>query len=193
MEDLYTIFSNNLSELRKDSKMTQTELGEKVGYTYKAVSKWERGESLPDVETLKTIADLFGVSCDYLLEKEHAMKKIYKRKILDIYENNKIIITLLAVTTVWILATLIYVYCGLNLSYYPWTVFVWAVPLSCIVVHILLKAWIKNKLIQCIVSSIFIWSFLASFYLQLLQYNLWLIFILGIPFEIAVILWSKIK
>ena len=61
MEDLKVIFAQNLIALRKQMKLTQIELAEKINYSDKAVSKWERGESIPDVSVLMVIANLFNV------------------------------------------------------------------------------------------------------------------------------------
>ena len=55
MEDLKQIFAENLSALRKKKGWTQMELAERLHYSDKAVSKWERGESLPDVVILKPV------------------------------------------------------------------------------------------------------------------------------------------
>ena len=74
MVDLKPVIAQNITALRQSHKMTQIELAEKLNYSDKAVSKWERGESIPDVIVLKTIADLFGVSLDYLLEEDHEHK-----------------------------------------------------------------------------------------------------------------------
>ena len=71
MQDVKVIFAQNLISLRKQMKLTQIELAEKINYSDKAVSKWERGESIPDVTVLMTIASLFGVTLDFLVS-EHA-------------------------------------------------------------------------------------------------------------------------
>ena len=78
MVDLKPIIAKNITALRQSHKMTQIELAEKLNYSDKAVSKWERGESIPDVTVLKTIADLFGVSLDYLLESYRLLPKEQK-------------------------------------------------------------------------------------------------------------------
>ena len=64
MNDFKRIIANNITELRRSVPLTQAELAEKLNYSDKAVSKWERGESIPDVIVLKQIADLFGVTVD---------------------------------------------------------------------------------------------------------------------------------
>jgi len=67
MDELKIVFASNLIKLRTRAGMTQAELGEKLHYSDKSVSKWERGESVPDAYVLKCIAELFGVSVDYLI------------------------------------------------------------------------------------------------------------------------------
>ena len=74
MEDLKSIIAENITALRKGSSMTQIELAEKLNYSDKAISKWERGESVPDITVLKAIADMFGVTVDYLLVREHIVE-----------------------------------------------------------------------------------------------------------------------
>ena len=70
MEELKPIIARNIARLRQQAGMTQLELAEKLHYSDKAVSKWERGESIPDVGVLKQIADLFRVTVDSLLMEE---------------------------------------------------------------------------------------------------------------------------
>ena len=69
MEELKTVIAKNISELRRSAMMTQLDLAERLNYSDKAVSKWERAESVPDISVLKAIADIFGVSVDYLLRE----------------------------------------------------------------------------------------------------------------------------
>ena len=61
------IIAKKLTKLRKENNLTHLQLAEKLNYSDKAISKWERAESIPDVLVLKSIADLFGVTVDYLL------------------------------------------------------------------------------------------------------------------------------
>ena len=155
-----------------------------------SVSKWERGESLPDICVLKQIADIFGVTVDYLLD-EHAEKN--KEKYLKQPQiQNKIIIVALWVSIVWIIATIIFVYVELNTLYTAWSVYVWAVPVSALIVLAFNSRWGTRKG-SFWIASVFIWSLLASIYIQLLQYNTWMVFLVGIPIQIAIILWANIK
>ena len=81
MDELKLIFASNLIRLRTAAGMTQAELGEQLNYSDKSISKWERGESIPDVAMLKAVADLFSVPVDYLLEREHKKEPEVKQTI----------------------------------------------------------------------------------------------------------------
>ena len=60
------MFKNNLIQMRKMRKMTQEDVAEKVGVTRQAVAKWESGETLPDLDKCRILAEMFGVSLDDL-------------------------------------------------------------------------------------------------------------------------------
>jgi transcriptional regulator with XRE-family HTH domain len=61
MKDIKSVTADNICSLRSAQGMTQAELAGILNYSDKAISKWERGESLPDVSVLKQIAEVFGV------------------------------------------------------------------------------------------------------------------------------------
>ena len=67
MDELKLIFASNLIRLRTAAGMTQAELGEQLNYSDKSISKWERGEAIPDAAVLKRMSEIFGVTVDYLL------------------------------------------------------------------------------------------------------------------------------
>ena len=93
MEELKNVIADNLINLRKSNKLTQLELAEKLNYSDKAISKWERGESLPDIIILKQLAEMYGVSVDYILT-EHTEDEKSKYKTPRPELNNKLIITI---------------------------------------------------------------------------------------------------
>lgn len=191
MSDLRMIIAENLTKLRKASNLTQLELAEKLNYSDKAVSKWEHGDTMPDIETLKTIADLYGVTVDSILEEGPVEDKI-DIKAEKRNSSNKVIITLLACTLIWFAAIFLYVEFKVVSDLNIWTIFVWAVPASCIVLLVFNSIWGKKKLAYLIIS-ILLWSTLCSIHLQFLKYELWLIYFIGIPAQIAVILSSQLR
>lgn len=185
------IIAKNLIELRTKKNMTQSELAEKLNYTDKSVSKWERGETTPPIDVLKDIADLYGVTLDYLVTE--SPNEYYDKK-YNVKENrsNKLLITLLSSSIVWILATIIFVYCSIFNINSAWLLFVYAIPLTMIVLLVFNCIWGRRSL-TFIIISILLWSILASLYLTLLQFNPWPLFIIGAPLQITVILWSQLK
>ncbi len=190
MEELKDIIADNLISLRKANKLTQLELAEKLNYSDKAISKWERGESLPDIVILKQLADMYGVSIDYILN-EHNEEAKAKYRIPRPELNNKLIITLLACLSVWILAAILYVNFKIMFDVYYWRIWIWALPASSIVLIVFSGIWGKKGHIIASVS-LFIWTALLGVYIQLLQYNLWSLFLLGIPAQFATSLSGKI-
>ena len=191
MKEMKIIIAENIIQLRKQNKLTQVELAERLNYSDKAISKWERGESIPDVEILKKVAEMFGVTVDYLLT-ENASDSIQKFQIPKQANSNRIAIASLGVCIVWLVATIVYVYGRLNMFESWWTVFLWSVPTSAFVLLVFNYMWGKKKY-EIYINTIFVWSLLVSIYIQLLKYNLWLIFLIGIPIQAVIFLWSKIK
>ena len=59
--------AGNIAKYRKQLGMTQIDLSEKINYSDKSISKWERGDGIPDVPTLVQLAEIFGVSVDELI------------------------------------------------------------------------------------------------------------------------------
>lgn len=189
IDDLKQTIANNITDLRKGMHLTQAELAERMDYTDKAISKWERAESIPDVLTLKRLADIFGVSLDYLIEKEHLTDKTVFSKQT---RSNRLVISLLAAAAVWLIATVLFVYLQLYGNSNAWIVFVGAMPVMVIVLLVFNSIWGKKKF-NYVIISVLVWSTLAFAYLILIQYNLFLIFIIGIPIQVMIILWSNIK
>ena len=189
MEDIKQTIADNITELRKGMHLTQAELAEKMGYTDKAISKWERAESIPDIVTLKEFADLSGVTLDYLIEKEHVENRVALSKQA---RSNRLVISLLATAAVWLIATLLFVYLNIFGVADVWKVFVGAVPVTMIVLLVFNSIWGNTKL-NYVIISILVWSTLAFTYFMLMQYNLFLIFLIGVPIQVMVILWSRIR
>ena len=187
MRDVRQIIAENLIELRKLNKLTQLELAEKLNYSDKAISKWERAESLPDVEILCQIADLYGVSLDYLVTKDHEEATLEYKISKERANVNKTIITWLSVFSAVLLVVLSYFLVLTITKENLWILFVWMVPLCSTIYLVFNCIWGKRKY-RYIVLSLLMWSLIASFALQFMKYNIWLIFTLGVPGQIIILL-----
>lgn len=194
MQDLKMIIAKNISALRQGEGLTQLDLAERLNYSDKAVSKWERGESIPDVAVLLEIANMFSVTLDYLVQSEHKteIKKIRNLRII----HNHAFITGISIALVWLLATFGFVLVdsapiATNIH---WLSFVYAVPLSFVVWLVFNSIWFNSRRNFAIITFL-VWSSLAAFYVSFLVFgqNLWLVFLLGIPAQVIIIMWSRIK
>ena len=191
-EKLKTQIGNSIAAFRKQCAMTQAELAEKLNYSDKAVSKWERGESLPDVMTLVQLSELFGVTLDEMIGTDSAavvkkQPKTPKRRV------NKGVIQMLVSLLVWFVALFVYVVLssiGLPRS---WIGFIYAIPVNAIVLLCLRSAWHKYRL-NFILVSLIVWGSLVSFYASMLiftGFNIWRLFLLGLLGQAAVWLWFR--
>ena len=127
------IVAKNLIELRKRKNFTQGELAEMLNYSDKTISKWENGDSLPDISVLASLAEIYGITLDDLIHENAAEKvadKAEEKKALERY--NQWIILSLSVVVVFLIATLIFVYLKLKANIDYWQAIVWAVPVPCL-------------------------------------------------------------
>ena len=187
----------NIAERRKAAGMTQAGLAEKINYSDKAVSKWERGDSLPDVVMLKTIADLYGLRVDDLLTEDGVASALAeaagREKKRDAYLMQKMLIAAMWVTMVWVVAVVVFLYSQFSIGKMYWMAFVWAVPVSFAVAFLFSRHWKGEAVLQCVFASLFVWSMITAFYFQYLEYNIWAVFFVGVPVQIALILGAKLR
>ena len=193
----------NIVTFRKRIGLTQAKLAERLNYSDKAVSKWERGESMPDVLTLVQLAELFDTTVDELLRDpdaipensggpiEHAMEaaveKTLKRKA------NRKVILLLSSLLVWFVALLVFVIVSSLDIPRSWIAFLYAIPVDAIVQLSLRSAWRDFRWNKTLIS-ILMWGGLLSLYASLklfVHVDIWKLFLLGIPGQLAVLLWFR--
>ncbi|MDD6968334.1 MAG: helix-turn-helix transcriptional regulator [Firmicutes bacterium] len=192
----------NIAFYRKQSGLTQAQLAEKLNYSDKAVSKWERGESIPDVLTLMQIADQFQVTVDDLLGDVNALPDnptTLERAMTQVSEKalrrkaNKNIILALSTTLVWFVALFVFVVFSSFDIPNSGLAFFYAIPVNAIVLLSLRSAWHDFRWNKALISAI-VWGSLVSIYASIwafLDFNAWKIFLLGIPGQIAIFLWFR--
>ena len=192
MKDLQEILINNLVALRKARGLTQIELGERVSYSDKTISKWENGDSCPNIEALYRLAEFYGVSIDDLLRADFRVDAPARQEPPRLCYS-KLVITMLAVLAVWCVALLLFAALSLNPDRAgEWLCFIYALPLSFVTILVFNSLW-GNRRRNYLIISLLVWTLLTTVFLQLLSYHLWMVFLLGVPIQIAVILWSQLK
>lgn len=184
MDELKSVFASNLIKHRTAAGMTQAELGEKLNYSDKSVSKWERAESLPDAAVLKKLAGIFSVTLDDLLRQDTFTPRTRLES-----ETSRRAILLVALAGIWTLALLIFVIFWIAGSL-PWIIFAYCVPASLIVALVLNSIWNEGKSNVYVVAAL-VFSIVGVLYLSLLRYNPWQLFLVVIPGELVV--WASFR
>ncbi len=200
-KDLNTIIGGNLLKLRKNMKLTQLEVAEKFNYSDKSISKWEKGESLPNVEILCELANFYGVTLNDLTNKNEietntsSKKSKKKEKVLVPRAfSTHLMITLLSIAAVWVLATTLFVILKLCLKINYYTIFLWAGVASCVVLIVFNSIWGRMRYLFPILT-IMLWLTLATLQIQILIHsnlNIWPVYFLGIPLQVLIILWGAL-
>lgn len=187
MDNFKKIVAQNIIKLRTTSGMTQAQLAQRLNYSDKSISKWERADAVPDAFVLKKMAEIFNVSVDYILEEHDDSEKItYKGATFS-----KSVVSMIAFIGVWTLALCAFVVTWLC-SMPTWLIFVYTVPISLTLLLVLNSIWGIGKINMFIISAI-IWGAIVCVYLTFYSSNWWQLFIIGIPAQIIVILSFHIK
>ena len=184
--------ATNISAMRNAAGMTQAQFAEKLNYTDKAISKWERGESVPDIAVLWQIADMFGVTVDWLISDHGSSEATPDAEAVRAGKQNRILISLLSSVGVWFIATIVFIVLQSIGADRVWLPFMWAAPATCIDLLVFNAIWGKYKL-NFLFISLIIWTLIGSTFVTIANPALWYIFIFGIPLQVATIFWSQIK
>ena len=190
MDERKATIASNLIRLRLAAGMTQAELGEKLNYSDKSISKWERGDVTTDVFVLMQIADIFGVDVDYLLKPHNEIEPaIYNKPAAQAtYTTNMItLVTLLGIWTVALFVFVILWICDMVV----WLVFVYAVPVSLVTLLVLNSVWNGGRKNRFIIAALVL-SIIGTVYLTFLSRNLWQLWLLAVPSLLLVFLGARI-
>lgn len=189
-EKLRECFARNLVYYRKALNLTQIELAEKLNYSDKSISKWERGDGLPDLAVTVQIAEIFGLSVNDMIAEKPNRRLMTTR--------NKVIITLLSMGIAWLVATILFFLCEIIFPSIKswWLFYIYAIPVSAIVGIVFSCIWWKKIHIFASISTL-IWS---SALCVMLTVNIAtaipkisLIFIVAAVVQLLTVLWFGIK
>lgn len=196
MDLLKINFAKKLLALRTGAGMTQSELGEKLNYSDKTVSKWERGEAIPDAAVLKNISRIFSVSIDFLLDDETPVdeadlvaKKDGTLPQLSLYPS----ITRVILAGIWTAAALLFVLLWIIVDVVLWQIFIYALPITALAMLIFNSIWNEGRGNFWIVSFQVISLLVAAYVGVLPLKNSWQLFLLVLPAELLVYLAFRIK
>ena len=191
MDERKATIASNLIKLRLAAGMTQAELGEKLNYSDKSISKWERGDVTTDVFVLMQIADIFGVDVDYLLKPHNEIEPVIYNKPVNTATYTTNMITLVTVLGIWTVALFVFVILWIC-DMVVWLVFVYAVPVSLITLLVLNSVWMNGGKKNRYIIAALVLSIIATVYLTFLSRNLWQLWLLAVPSLLLVFLGARI-
>ena len=169
LSELKLIFASNLIRLRTQSGMKQAELGAQLNYSDKSVSKWERGEAIPDAWVLTRLAEIFDVTVDYLLSSHDKWVPPERTMALTVF------VVLWWAKIIW------------------WPVFAVALTASALV-YLGLSIYFKRlKNLQYILAWLVLSVFILIYVLTLPLGNNWQLFLIAVPAEVLVFLACNIR
>lgn len=190
------IIAKNISGLRKQKGMTQAELADKLCYSNKSISKWERADSLPDAEMLYKIALFFGVDVNYLFE-EHEYNKINDEQNRLLEKKNLRFKLAFVVTTVLILLMLSSIlvisllrYLSITPASITGTIFLFIAGLCFLVEAILLV--LKYYKYTKILTSLVLWTIVLGVFLLIPSLPLVVMLAIGIVIQSVIVVFPKL-
>ena len=193
MDALKLVVASNLIKLRQAAGMTQAELGEKLNYSDKTVSKWERGESIPDAYVLTRLAEIYGLTVNDLLRDDSSWQNpAEKARPAGERTFSSSVVTLVAIVGIWTMAVIMFVVCWLVMDQLLWLIFACAVPVSLVTLLVLNSVWNHGRYNMLIVMLL-VAAIVTLVFLFLLRRNPWQLFLILIPAELLVFLCFHIR
>lgn len=189
MKNTKEIIQQNLIALRKQNGLTQLELATKINYSDKAISRWEKGEVMPSVDILESLANVYGVQIAYFFEEhQDEVSKEINLKTKNIY----VAITLSMVLVVWTIAVILFFMLKEYQGKYYFMIFVWSVPATVYAIRFNIFRWFQDKY-YILINTLCLWSTFVAIYFQWINLNIWQIFLMGIPMQLLIILNFYVK
>lgn len=192
MNDINKVFSNNLIKYRTLMGLKQSELAKMINYSDKSISKWERGDGLPDLKATIKLCDIFGITVNDML-KENANHDKAISTTIAVKNKKHLLTSILSSCIVWFIATIVFV--TLLIARVPgsiWLPFIYAIPISSIVLLVFSCIW-GNHLTQAICVSLIVWGIVLSIALSCKTEYIWFISCIAGVFQIMIFLWFALR
>ena len=190
LNELKLISASNIIKLRTEKGLTQAELGAMLNYSDKTISKWERGEAIPDAYVLTQMAELFGVSVDFILSSHDKWEKPKENEVEEVHYSVERIIAiavigtltafLIAFVTLWLMGIV------------EWRLFLFALSAAILVYMVLICVFRRTRHLQYVIA-LFVASLFVIVYFTLPKANPWQLFLILVPAEVIVFLACNIR
>ena len=190
LNELKLVTASNIIKLRTGRGLTQAELGALLNYSDKTVSKWERGEAVPDAFVLLQLSEIFGVSVDFILSSHDRWEKPKENEVEEVrYSVEHIIaIAVIGVLTAFLIAFVTLWLMGIV----EWRIFLFALSAAILVYMVLICVFKRTRQLQYVIA-LFVASVFVIVYFFLPTGNPWQLFLILVPAEVIVFLACNVK
>lgn len=181
-EKITQTIAHNIQRYRKLNRLTQLDLANKLNYSDKTISKWERAEGMPDVYVLVELATFFGLTVNDLLNDNPPIIPVNTK------QKKHILIALTAFASVWVIAVAFYaISIMLAVPFEAWQAFIIALPISFTVLIVFAAIW-GNYYHLIMPISLLVWSLALLLTVMINVNSSFLFFIIAIPIQILILL-----
>lgn len=191
MDDVKDIIAKNLVELRTRAKLTQIQLANMLNYSDKAVSKWERGDAVPDLRVLIKLSEIYGVTVDDIVKAKSITPKVQPKKLIT---GKRGFVVAMSSVLVWFVATVIFIvlFSVKATEKYAFLVFVCATIPTSVILMVFSCIW-GNRITTALTSSLVVWMTIMTSHIVVITFTdftkIHLLYIVGGVFELLIILW----
>ena len=196
-EKIVSSLARNMIKYRRAAGMTQAELAQRLNYSDKSISKWERGDGVPDVFVLCDLSEIYGVTVDELLSVDDSpLPEVREEPAAKrgITHRTKVYVTFLASGLVWLVASLVFFIIKVAAPSYEraWLALVAALPFFFVVTTVFAGMW-WGRLVQGLSVSGLVWSIALTLQLSFNVENMTYVYIIAAVLEILTILWFMLR
>lgn len=191
MDDVKDVIAKNLTELRTRAKLTQVQLAAMLNYSDKAVSKWERGEAVPDLRVLIKLSEIYGVTVDDIVKSKSITPKFQPKRLII---GKRGFIAAMSAVLVWFVATILFIvlFSISATEKYAYLAFVCAPLPTAIVLTVFAAVW-GNRAMTAVFSSLIVWMAIVACHIVVAAFTdfdkIILLYVVGGVFELLIILW----
>ena len=195
MDELKETIAKNLVQLRTEARLTQLQLAEMLNYSDKAVSKWERGDAIPDLRVLIKLANIYNITVDDIISSS-AHERMVKPKMNT--GKKRALIIALSVGLCWFVATVLFMIFFFihKTEHYAYLAFTLAPFASAVVLTVFSAKW-GNWWTNMLACSFVLWSAVLILHIFVIAFTdfrkIYFLYIVAGVFEILIILWFTLR
>jgi len=192
MEELNKVVAKNLIKYRNLEGFSQAELAKKINYSDKTISKWEKGDSLPDLAVLVKLTEIYKIDInEFLNDKTEEQEIVISKRFIN---KQHILISLLSVGLVEFLSAIVFFVLFMidTTESYAYLSFVYSIPICALLMFIFSTIW-WNNYVKTVFCSLMEWGIILAICFTFSISKIWILCVVGASFQIIIIMWFILR